>query len=136
MCTGCFEKQRFFKLKSREQDYHPYHVGNCQCGGIVCEVDDLCIDAIILLNKKGWTTKFCCSGHLDAEDIGTYVYFKYAPDTLPPVGFRWDRSNNMPTIRYRMAYGNLTGLRGYKRLLDLNYNLYVWANSLSERKVE
>lgn len=136
MCTGCFEKRQLHEVRRNVfEEYHPYHVGACKCGGNVCEVDDLCIDAIIILNKKGWTTKFCCSGHLDEEDVGTYVYFEHAPDNLPPIGFRWDRSNGMDTIRYRRSHDNLTGLRGYRRLLDLNYDLYLWAHSLPEREI-
>lgn len=39
------------------------------------EIDELLIPTIFLLNRKGYITEFCCSGHID-EPYGGYVAFK------------------------------------------------------------
>ena len=42
-------------------DYAP----RCNENGF-CEIDDNIADAIAMLNKKGYYTAFCCSGHMDS----------------------------------------------------------------------
>ena len=130
MCTGCYEKKDYFKIEATVP-YHTYRVGKCDCLGEVVEIDDLCIDAIILLNKKGWTTKFCCSGHLDEGLTATYIYFEHMPNSIP-MGFKRDNDKNV--IRAKNIHKELTGLKGYYALLELNKKLYRWANYLPERK--
>lgn len=125
MCTGCYEKKAFYEIELCEE-YHPYHVGICKCGSDVCEVDDLIIDAVMVLNKKGWTTEYSCSGHNDESRINTYIKFEKMPPTSP-VGFFQD---NMKCIRFKNRDKNLGGLRGFDLLLVANRNLYKWALEL------
>ena len=40
----------------------------------VFEVDEDIADIISILNKKGYYTKFCCSGH--AKDLGIHYMYK------------------------------------------------------------
>lgn len=39
-------------------------------------LDDQMVAPIIILNKKGYTTEFCCSGHVYESLIASYVRFK------------------------------------------------------------
>lgn len=49
------------------------------CGGELFEVDELFAPIISLLNKKGYKTLFCCSGHIKSESDVLYCekYTKY-----------------------------------------------------------
>lgn len=128
MCTGCFKQREFYEIKL-EPTYHPYHVGDCdKCGGVVCEIDDLIVDTIIVLNKKGWTTKFCCSGHLNKNNgfVGTYIFFEKLPDTHPQ-GFYKDSRNCIRPVVRKNAF---VGLEGYDTLVRLNRSMYEWALTL------
>ena len=127
MCTGCLKQREFYEIKL-EPKYHPYHVGDCdKCGEVVCEIDDLIVDTIIVLNRKGWTTKYCCSGHLNKDNgfVTTYIYFEKPPKTHPQ-GFRKDRDCIRPVVRDDA----FVGLQGYDILVKLNRNMYEWALKL------
>lgn len=129
MCTGCFEVKKFYEVTPyQDKPYHPYKVGTCECGSNVCEIDELILPTIIELNKKGWATDFCCSGHMNEGAICTYIKFKNMPITLP-FGFRKDED----CIRYDKFFVDLRGLEGFERLLRINRNLYSWATRLPER---
>lgn len=48
------------------------------CGGNLIQVDELFVPVIIELNKKGYKTHYCCSGHIHEGHsgcIGSYIYF-------------------------------------------------------------
>lgn len=51
----------------------------------VVELDELITSTIIELNKKGYYTKFCCSGHWYQNKPNTYIYFldNCLPDIVP-----------------------------------------------------
>jgi len=34
-----------------------------ECNSKIVQLDNLIADSILLLNKKGYTTGYCCSGH-------------------------------------------------------------------------
>ena len=40
------------------------------------EIDDQLISPMIILNKKGYTTKYCCAGHAHEGLLGSYVMFE------------------------------------------------------------
>lgn len=127
MCTECFDSPQFYDVNLNEE-YHPYNVGACKkCEGKVVEVDDLIIDAIIVLNKKGWTTEFCCSGHLKEKNLYTYIKFIHHPLSAPH-GFYKDGD----CIRHEMI--SIEGAEGFKDLLNANLKLYKWAVRLPTRK--
>lgn len=63
----------------------------CTCGhNSYEEIDDLILDDIIKLNKKGYTTLYCCQGHKEKGFFDMYVMFKYplVKQIKPPKDFR------------------------------------------------
>lgn len=109
------------------------------------DADELILPTVIELNKKGYKTQFSCSGHIWDEDgekdklYGTYLVFKNADDLpKPPKSFHY---KTVPQDGYIGLYLNDKRERihdsdsiekVYKRLLDINYELLLWANSLEE----
>lgn len=129
LCEGCNELKEYYRLDLNEE-FHPYRVGNCPtCGSNVFEVDELIAYTIIELNKKGWTTQFCCSGHMEEKIIATYIKFKHMPESCP-LGFYIDKD----CIRVKNNVRNLEGLKGYDELVFINRRLYHWALKLPKRE--
>ncbi|UQB84344.1 hypothetical protein [Bacillus amyloliquefaciens] len=129
MCTQCFKLPRFPYEVHRFEKYHPYEVGQCkQCGGTVCEMDELIAPTISELNKKGWITKYCCSNHLGELSTHTYILFKgseFIPSIFPN-GFWLDGD----CLRFGAYKEMLEGTDGLKKLASINAELYEWALSL------
>jgi len=65
------------------------------CYGDVVEIDELLIPTIIELNKKGYKTKYCCSGHYDTRPYNSYSSYIYFQDNiiLPnlPSGYMYEQ---------------------------------------------
>ena len=84
---------------------------NKNCEGILFETDELFAPIISILNKKGYKTKFCCSGHIKPEsdiiycptytkihknyDIDSYIVFE-EDIKLPsiPDGYKYDEKTD------------------------------------------
>ena len=73
---------------------------NCNCvDGYKIEIDDDILEEIIILNKKGYKTVQCCSGHEESELFSFYIWFSNnAPIYNVPKIFKIDR--NKKIIRY------------------------------------
>jgi hypothetical protein len=138
MCTGCYDQVNYYDIDLNE-NYHSYKVGNCKkCGKNVAVVDDMIIETIILLNKKGYKTRFCCSGHLNNKDMfHTYIMFD-SIDSMPdkiPFGFMKTDNHDNHCIRLRNPQ-KPKGLSGLKRLFSVNEELYRWAEELPVYEVQ
>lgn len=48
------------------------------CPGKIIEVDELMLPIIIELNKKGYNTDFCCSGHMYEADNFSSPYISFS----------------------------------------------------------
>ncbi|MEK4025299.1 hypothetical protein [Sporosarcina sp. FSL W7-1283] len=109
--------------------YEEADCSSISCTGRVVKVDEMILPTIIELNKKGWITKFCCSGHLYNTYIDTYIYFKNTPPTIPDnFDFRDD------AIYYKSKKFNSSSrpnnLKRLNQLFDINRELYKWAIGL------
>jgi len=83
MCPACLITVKTFETTCR----------NYLCNARTFEIDELMIEAITELNKKGYETTFCCSGHSMAK-TDSYIAFKEHHEfpTLPP-GWRLEHNS-------------------------------------------
>ena len=67
MCENCFEI-----------DTRKYRFGRVckQCGKLLVQIDEMLLPTISLLNKKGYHTRFCCSGHVYDLLSNPYMFFE------------------------------------------------------------
>ena len=106
------------------------HCPKTNCIGTLIEVDELLVPTIKILNDKGYTTKFCCSGHYDSQHPNGYIKFEYWVK-LPyiPKGFVLDEDNDGITIRTILPCETPT-LEDFKAICDNAKILLDWAISL------
>ena len=98
--------------------------------GSYFECDDLIAPTIIELNKKGYITTECCSGHPYREVIvdGAYIAFSknYEFEKIPKDFIMEDNvlsetyDNNEPR----------SGWKGIEEIVQVNKMLYEWARDL------
>ena len=67
MCENCFE------VDTRK--YKPKRTCK-RCGGLLVQIDEMLLPTISLLNKKGYRTAFCCSGHTYDLLSNPYMFFE------------------------------------------------------------
>jgi hypothetical protein len=94
------------------------------------ELDELIAPAIVLLNQKGYHTKYCCSGHWYQAFPEAYIYFydDCVPNTIPQ-SFRWcERENEKNTIRTRYQINDIES--DYDFVIRVNKELFIWAENL------
>jgi hypothetical protein len=107
---------------------------NCpkvNCVGILLEIDELIAPTIILLNKKGFITKYCCSGHWYEDLLQIYISFDkdIKISKSPPEGF--ELKDNV------LSYTNtdkLKMMKKYNLIIKMNKILYKWAKELQSEK--
>lgn len=67
---------------------------NKLCHRKLFEIDENMIVPIRILNKKGYKTEWCCSGHIFTNICGGYIAFN--PDIVlpdkPPKGWKYDKT--------------------------------------------
>ncbi|RYI30454.1 hypothetical protein EVU96_08560 [Bacillus infantis] len=135
VCLECYDS--FDKRFLSPVDYEEYVCPKNSCQGDIVELDELIAPTIILLNQKGYITKFCCSGHWYDSHIAPYIYFyeDCEPESIPNsfTWDKWDTDKEKPTIR--ASYDENTGESRYDFVTRVNKELYEWAISLpySER---
>ena len=108
------------------------HCPKTSCIGTLIEVDELLVPTIKILNDKGYTTKFCCSGHYDSQHPNGYISFEYWVE-LPsvPKGFMLDEDGDGITIRTILPYETPT-IEDFKTICDNAKILLDWAISLPD----
>lgn len=117
---------------------------NCpktSCYGYVIEVDDLMLPTIMLLNQKGYYTKFCCSGHTYDKDCYPYVAFdSFLNEMLNENEFNelfkelpkpWYIENNIPDMRtLRCKIKDDDMIKMQKLICDANLKLLDFVHTL------
>lgn len=131
LCLECGEVYDSNWLNINEL-YEYIHCPKTSCVGILVEVDELLIPTIKILNKKGYSTKFCCSGHYDSQHPNGYIAFEDWVE-LPsiPNGFKFDEDYDCIVIRSTLSYTTPT-LEDFKAICDNAKTLLDWAMSLPE----
>lgn len=95
-----------------------------EANGDEIEIDSNILNEIIMLNEKGYETKYSCGGHTEVDQYGMYVSFKINHNfkTLPN---GWSENKN--TINYKEK----------KRKVDIDYqvaldNFKEWVKQLPQ----
>ena len=73
LCSKCFDIVYFKCHKCTKCDHEEENI----------EIDSKLAFQISILNKKGYKTKFCCSGHALDEWVSSYIYFEDKIDSCP-----------------------------------------------------
>lgn len=133
VCMECYEP--FDKRFLSPIDYEEYVCPRNNCQGDVVELDELIAPTIILLNQKGYITKYCCSGHWYEKYATPYIYFynECTPEseyTLPSE-FKWD-DNKEERNTLRARYEPNENETKYDWVIRVNKELYKWARELPE----
>ena len=116
ICDKCFKIYNLFSFIKVNDIYEPIIDAeiNCltnNCDGILFDVDELFAPMISLLNKKGYKTIYCCSGHIrpDEEIIYNKKYQKRYKNYIIESYISFDISVKLPNIPKGYSYDKSTG---------------------------
>lgn len=86
-------------------EYGEYACPKASCYGSVIEVDELILPVIAELNRKGYYTEYCCSGHYYERNIASYIMFEegIALPSLPD-GWKLDTDTFKNRGRYCIRF--------------------------------
>ena len=101
------------------------------CCGSIFQCDEEMLVPISILNRKGYITQFCCSGHIYTNYGGGYISFyeECFPNGEPPKGWYKDNGKS-PVIRYDLnGHDPIKRLRERHRRIDA---LVKWCEELEE----
>lgn len=106
------------------------------CEGKVFKCDEEMLLPIQILNKKGYKTEFCCSGHAFKKLCSGYITFREELDDVSvPKGWHLDTNDKNfknRTIRYRINDPDIAvRQRGIHRKID---SLVKWCQELPEKE--
>lgn len=135
VCLNC---ERIYRQKTIKNNLCKNN--NCLCE--VVEIDELFVPIVLELNKKGYATRFCCSGHLekDLKNINSYIYFedfaklpnlpegyKYDQDIYPDVDWsKWKVTNTI-----RRTFNSSNGINQLcKDIFENAISILIWAEKL------
>lgn len=131
VCLTCYETYDT-RFLHKPNDYYEVCCPKLNCDGDVVELDELIAPTIILLNLKGYYTKYCCSGHWYDDCLSPYIYFHedFLPGSIPN-GFTLDNPTSS-TIRAR--YDENSEESKYDFVIRVNKELHNWALELKENE--
>lgn len=105
LCLDCYElfDEKYVNFEY-EGDYN--WCPKLDCNGELIQVDELFVPVIIELNKKGYNTHYCCSGHIHEGHCGcidSYIWFYYNNDVAYNI-------KKNPPKNYSLGYGSDNGI--------------------------
>ena len=107
-----------------------------ECYGDVVEIDELFVPVIAELNRKGYRTRYCCSGHYTKDSIITYIMFEDFIEFLYlPEGYNYDvswtmRNGNTDIEKYIDKNKSFNELS--KDIFNNAVSVLEWAEGLKE----
>lgn len=129
------------------EEYDIYHsIEDIRIASSLFEVDEFIAPIISILNKKGYYTRYCCSGHYIDDEMGDYgcsnndcyIMFvnngdmKYMKSL--PEGFVLEEDNNyFDSFVIRKQYKN-NDMNRYVEIMDTMKELYEWALKIPKRE--
>ena len=126
LCSKCFDILYSKYHKCTKCDFKNYEEENI-------EIDSKLAFQISILNKKGYTTKFCCSGHSLDEWVGTYIYFEDKMDSCPEDWYIDDDGYIIRGNRNR-DWVELDFITRENILTNYNANLLKWVLELEPKE--
>lgn len=96
-----------------------------------CELDDEIAEVIGILNKKGYRTAFCCSGHSKSQHEQEVAYIQFGfgeitPEKLPE-GWKYIEDGHM-----EYTYTSFSVKELEHEIATVMAQLYIWACDLPE----
>jgi hypothetical protein len=143
VCLKCEAAHPYY----HDPRFDPKECPSCENGLI--EIDDMMVPTIFELNRKGYETQYCCSGHVAQDYVQTYILFddsvmkfvnleKFTKGLDPQLSFyelgsRRLRDERLPyDNRYTLEYR--TKSLGYPERMvkvpEINRRIYEWACGL------
>lgn len=141
LCTSCLREYIKEGLNLTNSIGY-YRCPSVDCGDLsVVEIDDMIISVIKELNKKGYRTLYCCSGHSYDNNANTYICFdnEIVPSIIPKdfiledeayyIKNGWNYRDDGKTC-IRKWYKDIEKEDLQKELLKTALDLIEWVNSL------
>lgn len=105
------------------------------CYGYLVEIDELLIPTIKLLNDKGYTTNYCCSGHYSDNNTRCYILFAEGID-IPNIPKRFKKVKFGDCISLESLYSSKRqSYRDFYEICDNAKTLLKWAISLPNNNI-
>lgn len=154
LCTNCKTIYNNSQLNDKNADYSVYYkkCPNAQCEHTLIQIDEIMIPTIMMLNEKGYETKFCCSGHFYRDVIDCYIKFTEEVINIISKSIEYNLIDPLPEefyvyvncIRNKREYWAKTkyvdissneAADRIKYVTKLNNKLYRWCCDLCEIEI-
>ena len=134
MCMDCFQVYEIDHVKFDACKGYCNRCPKIECSGCIVKLDELIVPIVKILNQKGYTTKYCCSGHsYDIfEAVNFYIMFERGiriPEELPANFIR--ESNNTIRKSYKNNKEN-DEIPLHYEILNTVADVLSWAIRLEE----
>lgn len=131
LCLHCGEIYDELLLNTSNEDIL---CPKANCRNILIEVDELILPTIKILNTKGYSTEYCCSGHYCDEDPRCNIVFSEGID-IPnvPVGFKKIKRGDFTHLK-SLYSSSKQSYRDFYEICDNAKRLLKWAIKLPYRK--
>jgi len=140
LCLNCFKYNQVTYLVSDKSNIQCTNCGEHK----IIEIDDLLAPIVKILNQKGYTTLYCCSGHLCKDGCNTYITFPSNIELpLIPENFiledkefytiqGWDKFYDNTKYSIRRWYMDVRQNDEllYKEIINVHLQLLEWAKIL------